>query len=263
MVEALIPSLISALNLGAAGTAAKGTVDMLNSGKTENTKVLEDDTPTTSTESKKSDKPYYQYLSKMDKDELMIDLVAGGLTTREAKEVMRTGYISKENFIKLPQELQRKLARLSGRDVDVLLAGIGGPDDENDNDNDNDKKEKNSLKDKVKREIDKAKNYAKGEKEFHENDPKEAAKQNRKHWGDKKVDGMQDAKEASRAKTNNLERYKEVTQMEKDDPRNLGNSPEQRAKQLERLRNEAIKNGNVDNWDYNHITPRTNLPVRP
>ena len=118
MAAGLIASLIPLLDVGAAGTAAKGTMDM-NKKEGANKEILDDGLLSKSDTKVKGESDGYRTLSKAEKDELMIDLVMGGLTTREAMNVIKTGYISKGDLEKIPVPLRRKISRMTGHDLGV------------------------------------------------------------------------------------------------------------------------------------------------
>lgn len=262
--EALIPALIQALGLGAAGTAAKGTMDMMNSD-TSKTRVLGDGLTDKLAETPKNGvKP--KEISKADKDEIMLLLAEGGLSTREINKIEKTGFLPKEQFIRLPEDIQKKLAKLTGQDVDALLAGIGGNDFNDDDDEETKKKKQKKAeetKKKVRKEIDRAKQYDKGEKEFQAKDPKNVAKSNQERWGKTEYDfNGKNAKAESARKTNDPLRRNKVDYVNNDDPKMRSLSPGEKADMLNKQRAKAIKNGTVQEWDYNHIKPLTNLPVR-
>lgn len=87
MAAGLIASLIPLLDTVAAGTAAKGTMDM--NKKKDESKILDDGLLASSKKTKtdnnrKDGRP----LSQKEKDELMIDLVMAGLSTGEAVKVV-------------------------------------------------------------------------------------------------------------------------------------------------------------------------------
>lgn len=136
MVEGLIPALVGAMGLAGAGTAAKGTMDMMNSGK-DKTKVLGDEL---------MDSPS----GTMSKDTVdKINSILGELTLPGFKSLTKVigNYLdepaskkeakSKDTF-KTPEEIQRiidddlYLSISNHKDKDGLLttlgmAGLGSP----------------------------------------------------------------------------------------------------------------------------------------
>ena len=245
MAAGLIASLIPLLEGSAAGVAAKGTMDM--NKKKEGEKAILDDGLLSKSNTKvkgenKSESNSFKTLSQAEKDELMIDLVMGGLTTKEAVKVISTGYISKEQLAKLPPEINRKLAKITGIEYNELLSAIGGAPDPNDDDET--KKEKASKREKLDKQIEDAKqsveNYKKGEAEFQKTDAKtkkiNEAKRYQKGWN-----------ESSFAKNTEL----------------LENSPEQKAEKIAEQMKDAAKHGRLTEWEYNNVSPTSNIPVRP
>ena len=212
MVEGLIPALIGAMEAASAGTAAKGTMDMMNSGKSK-PRMLDDDEfivgsglwdePIEGTKPKKAfripeelqrkipsevlkelspekikemasilgiamdeapkkKKIMPRKLSGMDKLEVLLLLSEGGIPTTEFGKVEDNGYIpTKEQFARVPEHIQRKLAKLTGLEVEQLMASIGGDPNKGDNDENEDEETKEEkerkaegIKKKVQREID-------------------------------------------------------------------------------------------------------------
>lgn len=240
-VPLIKPLLDAALAAAAAGAATKVTKDVVK--KIKEKKALEGETEKPSEEKVE---PEYKTLSKAEKDELMITLVEGGLSTREVKEIMRTGYISDGQLKRLPVELRRKLSRMTGQDLEAQL-GFGGPDDNGDDDNDKDKKDKDKkkklkeLKEKAEKE---QREWKDKEEEFKKNDPKVKRKVNAKESLDKA--------------------YKETPdKIDKKDPNFLGNTPEQKMQMGEARMKHAIEHGTGPEWEFQHVTPRSNIPVRP
>ena len=81
-----------ALDAALAGTAAKGAMDM--NKKKEDFKILDDGTKTSKKPVEKKEKtkePEYRTLSESEIDDLMIMRVEGGLSTRVAKQIAKTG----------------------------------------------------------------------------------------------------------------------------------------------------------------------------
>ena len=232
-----------ALDAALAGTAAKGAMDM--NKKKEDFKILDDGTKTSKKPVEKKEKtkePEYRTLSESEIDDLMIMLVEGGLSTREAKQIAKTGYITKEQLAKLPPDINRRLTKLTGIGYNELLAGAGAAPDPNDDDETKKKKEK--IKEKIDKQIEESKksvkNYEKGEAEFHKTDSKtkklNEAQNYQKGWN-----------EAYLSKENQL----------------LRNSPEQKAEKIAEQMKEAAKHGRLKEWEYNNVSPTANTPVRP
>ena len=236
MAAGLIASLIPLLDVAAAGTAAKGTMDM-NKKKGANKGILDDGLLSKSDTKVKGNESSFKTLSRDEKDELMIDLVMGGLTTKEAINVINTGYIGKDTLKKLSPDLRRKLSRMSGQDLEAQLGfGGNGPDD------DDDKKEKaKKLRDEAEKE---QREWEKQETEFQKNDPKVKRRVNAKQT---------------------MEKVKAETpgQIDPKDPQFKGNSPSQKMEQGEARMREAVKNGRGPEWEYQHVTPTSNIPMRP
>ena len=237
MAELAALLLKPALDAALAGTAAKGTMDM--NKKSEEKKILDDGTKTSSKKVEKKEKakePKYKTLSKNEIDDLMIMLVEGGLSTKEAIQIAKTGYISKDSLKKLSPGLRRKLSRMTGQDLEAQLGlGPGGDDDDDDK-----KKKANELRDKSEEE---QREWEKKETEFQRNDPK--------------VKRRIDAKEA-------WDKAHRETPHEIDpkDPKHLGNSPEQKMEMGEERMKQALKNGTGTEWEYQHVTPTSNIPMR-
>lgn len=238
-----------ALDAALAGAAAKGTMDM-NKTK-EGIKVLDDETKTSS--KKKVEKiekePKYKKLSPLEEYELMITLVEGGLSTRELNEIWKTGVISNDQLKRLPPDLRRKIAGMTGIDIEAQL-GFGNMGDDDGDDNDKDKKNK---KDKEKRE--KLKKL------------KEDAEEEQREWKKKEAEFQRtDPKAKRRAeakKTWEKARSETPTRIDVKDPKFLGNTSEQKAEQIGERMKQAFDNGTGSEWEYQHVTPRTNLPIHP
>lgn len=126
--EALIPGLVQALGLGAAGTAAKGTIDMMNSD-TGKTKVLGDELTDKLAETpKKEVKPketfktpkeiqdvidndlYLSISNHPDKEGLLTTLGMAGLGSPELKKIYNKGAIPASALKRLSPELMKDLA---------------------------------------------------------------------------------------------------------------------------------------------------------
>ena len=116
MAGELMASLIKLMGDSAlAGTAAKGTMDM--NKKKENQAILDDgllSSSKTKTETKKDVAPKLKTLSKSDIDDLMIMLVEGGLTSKEAKQIAKTGFITEEALKKLSPDAITNIEGLTG-----------------------------------------------------------------------------------------------------------------------------------------------------
>lgn len=236
MAAGLIASLIPLLEGSAAGVAAKGTMDM--NKKKEGEKAILDDGLLSKSDTKvKGDSNSFKTLSQAEKDELMIDLVMEGLTTKEAINVISTGHIGKDTLKKLSPDLRRKLSRMSGQELEAQLGfGGNGPDDD-----DNKKEKAKKLRDEAEKE---QREWEKKETEFQKNDPK--------------VKRRVEAKQT-------MEKVKAETpgQMDPKDPQFKGNSPTQKMEQGEARMKEAIKSGRGPEWEYQHVTPTSNIPMRP
>ena len=126
--EALIPSLVQALGLGAAGTAAKGTMDTMNSD-TDKTKVLGDgltdklaETPKKELKPKETFKTpkeiqdvidndlFLSISNHPDKEGLLTTLSMAGLSSPELKKIHNKGAIPASALKRLSPELMKDLA---------------------------------------------------------------------------------------------------------------------------------------------------------
>lgn len=227
-----------ALDAALAGTAAKGTMDM--NKKKEGSKILDDGTKTSKKKEEKTKKPEYRTLSESEIDDLMIMLVEGGLSSSEAKQIAKTGYIGKDTLKKLSPSLRRKLSRMTGQDLEAQL-GLG-PGDDGDDDEKKKKKEKiNELKDEAEKE---QREWESKETDFQRNDLKVKRRLEAKKAWDKSL-------------------RETPNQIEPKDPKHLGNTPEQKMEQGELRMKEAIKNGTGNEWEYQHVTPTSNIPMHP
>lgn len=227
-----------ALDAALAGTAAKGTMNM--NKKKEDSKILDDGTKTSKKKKEKAKEPEYRTLSESEIDELMIMLVEGGLSSSEAKQIAKTGYIGKDTLKKLSPSLRRKLSRMTGQDLEAQL-GLG-PGDDGDDDEKKKKKEKiNELRDEAEKE---QREWESKETDFQRNDPKVKRRLEAKKAWDKSL-------------------RETPNQIEPKDPKHLGNTPEQKMKQGELRMKEAIKNGTGSEWEYQHVTPTSNIPMHP
>ena len=239
----LIKPLLERALKAAAGAAVAGAATKVTKDAVKNIKEKKDIEDKAKAPSEKKE-PEYKTLSKAEKDELMITLVEGGLSTSEVKEIMRTGYISDGQLKRLPVELRRKLARMTGQDIEAQL-GFGGmgPDDDDDNDkNKKDKKKKlKELKEKAEKEQHEWKDK---EEEFKKNDPKTKRRV--------------DAKEAQ-----DRAHEEKPFKIDENDPNFLGNTPEQKMQMGEARMKHAIEHGTGPEWEFQHVTPRSNIPVRP
>lgn len=242
----LKPALDAALAGAAAGTAAKGTMDM---NKTKGgIKVIDDDTKTSSEKKveKVKKEPKYKQLSPLEEYELMITLVEGGLSTREVNEIWKTGVISNDQLKRLPPDLRRKIARMTGQDLEAQLGfGNMGDDDGDDNDKDKKNKEKREKLKKLKEDAEEEqREWKKKEAEFQRTDPKAKRRADaKKTW------------EKARSETPN--------RIDVKDSKFLGNTSEQKAEQIGERMKQAFDNGTGSEWEYQHVTPRTNLPIHP
>lgn len=253
-----IPLIKPLLDAALAGAAANGTMGM-NKTK-EGIKVLGDDKKVlgdgkkTSSEKKveKKEEPEYKTLSRAEKDELMITLAEGGLSTREIVKIMKSGYISDDQLKRIPVELRRKIAKMTGQELEAQL-GLGSPDDNGD-DNGDDKDKKNDDKDKknkekreklreLKKKAEKEQlEWKKKEAEFQKNNPKSKRRAEARKMWDKAFNET-------------------LPQINKKDPKFLGNTPEQKMKMGEERMKQAIENGTGPQWEYQHVTPTSNPPV--
>lgn len=126
--EALIPGLVQALGLGAAGTAAKGTMDMMNSD-TGKTRVLGDgltdklaETPKKGLKPKETFKTpkeiqdvidndlFLSISNHPDKEGLLTTLSMAGLGSPELKKISNKGAIPASALKRLSPELMKDLA---------------------------------------------------------------------------------------------------------------------------------------------------------
>ena len=233
MAAGLIASLMNAVNASLAAQAAKSTMDM--NKKKEETGILDDGLLSKSnTKAKEGNK--YKTFSKSEIDDLVLLLVEGGVPVKEAMNVAKTGYISPDTLKKLPVDLRRKLSRMTGQELEAQL-GLGPGDD-----NDDDKKDKaKKLRDEAEKE---QREWEKKETEFQRNDPK--------------VKRRVDAKDAWHKA--NRETPHEI---DPKDPKHLGNTPKQKMEQGEARMKQAMKNGTGTEWEYQHVTPTSNIPMRP
>ena len=235
------PILDAILAASVVGATAKTTKDVAEKIKEE--KHIKDTAKALS----EKEKSKYKTLSRAEKDELMITLAEGGLSTREVIEVLKTGHISDDQLKRIPVELRRKIARITGQDLEAQL-GLGGPDDNGDDDGDeNDKDKKNEEKREKLRKLKKdaeeeQRDWKKKETEFQRNDPKS-----------KRISDAKKALEKSRSEA--------PTKINKKDPKYLGNSAEQKMQMGEERMKRAIENGTGSEWEYQHVTPTSNPPV--
>lgn len=239
------PILDAILAASVAGATAKTTKDVAEKIKEE--KHIKDTAKALS----EKEKPKYKTLSRAEKDEILITLAEGGLSTREVIEVLKTGHISNDQLKRIPIELRRKIARITGQDLEAQL-GLGGPDDNGDDDGDddgdeNDKAKKNEEKREKIRELkknaeDEQRKWKKKEDEFLRNDPKS-----------KRISDAKKGLEKSRNEA--------LTGINKKDPKYLGNSAEQKMKMGAERMKRAIENGTGPQWEYQHVTPTSNPPV--
>lgn len=245
----LIKPLLERALKAAAGAAVAGAATKVAKDAVKNIKEkkdIEDKAKVPSDEKAEKKEPEYKTLSKAEKDELMITLVEGGLSTREVKEIMKTGYISDGQLKRLPVELRRKLARMTGQDLEAQL-GFGGmgPDDDDDNDKDKNKKDKKKKLKELKEKAEKEQHEWKDkEEEFKKNDPKLKRRVN--------------AKEAQ-----NRAHEEKPFRIKENDPNFLGNTPEQKMQIGEARMKHAIEHGTGPEWEYQHVTPTSDIPIRP
>lgn len=237
----LIKTLLDLALAGAtAGATAKVTKDVAKKIKEE--KHIKD----TAKALNDKEKPNYKKLSRAEKDEIMITLAEGGLSTREIIEVLKNGYISNDQLKRIPVELRRKISRMTGQDLEAQL-GLGGPDDNGDDDDDKDKKneeKKEKLRELKKDAEDEQHGWKKKETEFQKNDPKS-----------KRISDAKKGLEKARSEA--------PTRINKKDPKFSGNTPEQKMQQGEARMKRAIENGTGPQWEYIHVTPMSNPPIYP
>ena len=235
----LIKPLIDLALAGAtAGTVAKATKDVVEKIKEE--KHIKD----TSKALSEKEKPNYKSLSRAEKDEILITLAEGGLSTLEIIEVLKNGYISNDQLKRIPIALRRKISRITGQDLEEQL-GLGGPDDNGDDDDDeNDKEKKDKLRKLKKDAEEEQREWKKKETEFQRNDPKSKR--------------ISDAKKGSERARNEA-----PTRIDKKDPKFSGNTPEQKMRIGEERMRQAIENGTGPQWEYLHVTPMSNPPIFP
>ena len=238
-VPLIKPLLDLALAGAAAGATVKTTKDVAKKIKEE--KHIKD---TAKALNDKEKEPKYKKLSRAEKDEILITLAEGGLSTREIIEVLKTGHISDDQLKRIPVELRRKIARITGQDLEAQL-GLGGPDDNGDDDDDeNDKDKKDKLRKLKKDAEDEQREWKKKEAEFQRNDPKT------KRISDSKK-GLEKARNEAPSRIN------------KKDPKFSGNTPEQKMQMGEERMRQAIENGTGPQWEYLHVTPMSNPPIFP
>lgn len=240
-VPLIKPLLDAVLAASAVGATVKTTKDVAEKIKEE--KHIKDTAKALS----EKEKPNYKKLSRAEKDEILITLAEGGLSTREIIEVLKNGYISNDQLKRIPIELRRKISRMTGQDLEAQL-GIGGPDGNGDDDDD-DKDKKNEEKRKELRKLkedaeDEQRRWKKKETEFQKNDPK--------------TKRISDAKKGSERA-----RSEAPTRIDKKDPKFSGNTPEQKMKIGEERMKRAIENGTGPQWEYLHVTPMSNPPIFP
>lgn len=143
MVEGLIPALMGAMEAASAGTAAKGTLDMMNSGK-DKPKVLGDglmDSPMKGTKAFKIPEELQreipsEALKKMSPEK--IKEMAAGLAYNKLNELVSKKEAKSKDTFKAPEEIQRiidddlYLSISNHKDKDGLLttlsmAGLSSP----------------------------------------------------------------------------------------------------------------------------------------
>ena len=111
MAAGLIASLMNAVNATMAAQAAKSTMDM--NKKKDKSDILDDGLLSGKSKSKgTSGTP--RNLSKSERDDLMVMLGEGGLSSKKIKEIMKTGYISEEDIKSLPAEVIKNIEGLTG-----------------------------------------------------------------------------------------------------------------------------------------------------
>ena len=151
MVEGLIPALIGAMEAASAGTAAKGTMDMMNSGKGKPRMLGYGllDEPMEGTESKKAEakddfkipeelqrEMPLEVLKKISPE--MIKKMAAGLTYNKIKERISKREAEAKDDFKIPEEIQDvidndshlSISNHSDRDgilTTLSMAGLGSP----------------------------------------------------------------------------------------------------------------------------------------
>lgn len=242
MAAFAVPLIKTLLDLALAGAAAGATTKVTKdvAKKIKEEKHIKD----TAKALNDKEKPNYKKLSRAEKDEILITLAEGGLSTREIIEVLKTGHISNDQLKRIPVELRRKISRMTGQDLEAQL-GLGGPDDNGDDDDDKDKKneEKKDKLRKLKKDAkEEQREWKKKEDEFLRNDPKS-----------KRISDAKKGLEKSRNEG--------LTGINKKDPKYLGNSAEQKMKMGAERMKRAIENGTGPQWEYQHVTPTSNPPV--
>ena len=141
---------------------------------------------------------------------------------------------------KLSPGLRRKLSRMTGQDLEAQL-GFGGMGDDEDDDKKKKKKEKiNELRDEAEKE---QREWESKETEFQRNDPKVKRRLEANEAWDKA--------------------HRETPgQIDPKDPQFKGNTPTQKMEQGELRMKDAIKSGRGSEWEYQHVTPTSNIPMR-
>lgn len=139
MVEGLIPALMGAMEAASAGTAAKGTLDMMNSGKGK-PKVLGDglwDEPIEGTESKKAFKIPEELQREIPSEALKkmspekIKELTARLAYNKLNELVSKKKAKSKDTFKTPEEIQRVidddlyLSISNHKDKDGLLTTLG------------------------------------------------------------------------------------------------------------------------------------------
>lgn len=244
MAAFAVPLIKTLLDLALAGAAAGATTKVTKdvAKKIKEEKHIKD----TAKALNDKEKPNYKKLSRAEKDEILITLAEGGLSTREIIEVLKTGHISNDQLKRIPVELRRKISRMTGQDLEAQL-GLGGPDDNGDDDDDKDKKneEKKDKLRKLKKDAkEEQREWKKKEDEFLRNDPKS-----------KRISDAKKGLEKSRNEA--------LTGINKKDPKFSGNTPEQKMQIGEERMKRAIENGTGPQWEYLHVTPMSNPPIFP
>lgn len=284
MVEAaLIPGLIGAMEAAGAGTAAKGTLDMMNSGKGK-TRVLGEeklDWPTKEpfdSEKLRNAADFMKIpLPTAVKAGLLVTLAMGGLSSREVKNIERKGYIPYEVIQKLdadtlndmadmlglekvPEKLRKKVANMTNEDIEDSVNG--GGDDGDDGDDEKAKKaaKRAAQTESLKKARERFRKFFEKANEHLENKdrPVRESQKNMEKWGKTFKDDKIDPKAMSK-RQGELKKWEPAEQVPRDSERLKNLTGDERRIMDERLRNKALKDGTVENWDYNNIQPIHNI----
>lgn len=255
----LIPGLIEAMNMAAAGTAAKNAVSIKN----DKTKKVLGDGEKTPKETKDYGWIDISNLSGKENENLWIILSMGGIDTPRIKNIMKRGILSPydietienndpdvlvELMKAIPGDWGERMKGMAESDYDKTRRGMLSspsvnpqPDDDDDKKKKKEKKKKDLEDDLAEIEKSRAKR-AKAKVEFNKNDPKSISK---------------------RAVEENTKRTGQFERIAEDDPKLLNNSPAQKMEKGAESLKKAINNGTKDQWEYGHVSPTSNVPIRP